>query len=190
MKLTHAEVLEILELVRGAQLEYFELEFDGTRIVVGQNAHEAQHTSLSSPASLPVAEVSAAQTVASPDASAGEAAQQDSATATQAGAPQARDVASAPSGTSADAGDEADRLVVPAPIVGVFYSAPEPGADPYVRSGDVVEAGDTLGLIEVMKVFNSVVADVDAEVIEILVGNEEFVEHGQALFVLRPVAER
>ena len=71
-------------------------------------------------------------------------------------------------------------------MVGIFYRAPEPGAPPFVEAGSRVEEGATIGLVEVMKMFNSVTAPADGEVVEVLVGNNEFVEFGQPLFRLRP----
>jgi acetyl-CoA carboxylase biotin carboxyl carrier protein len=83
---------------------------------------------------------------------------------------------------------DADLATVEAPVVGVFYRSPEPGAPPFVEPGDRVGADDTVGLIEVMKMFNSVTAGVEGEVVQILVGNEEFVEFGQPLLTIRPEA--
>ncbi len=75
---------------------------------------------------------------------------------------------------------------VTAPMVGKFYSAPSPQDPPYVQEGTKVEAGATVGLIEVMKVFTSI-KTASAGVIErILVKNGEFVEFGQTLFLIRP----
>jgi acetyl-CoA carboxylase biotin carboxyl carrier protein len=79
-----------------------------------------------------------------------------------------------------------DLVVVPAPMVGVFYRSPEPGAPPFVEVGARVEVGATMGLVEVMKMFNSVSAPAGGEVVEVLAGNDEFVEFGQPLFRLRP----
>ncbi len=77
-------------------------------------------------------------------------------------------------------------MPVTAPMVGKFYSAPSPQDPPYVQEGTKVEAGATVGLIEVMKVFTSI-KTASAGVIErILVKNGEFVEFGQTLFLIRP----
>ena len=84
------------------------------------------------------------------------------------------------------AGVAEDLLVVPAPMVGVFYRSPEPGAPPFVEVGSRVEEGATLGLVEVMKMFNSVTAPIGGEVVEVLAGSNDFVEYGQPLFRLRP----
>lgn len=85
----------------------------------------------------------------------------------------------------AEAADEQGLVPVTAPVVGVFYVAPEPGAAPFVEVGSRVEPGTTMGLIEVMKMFNSVSAGVAGEVVRVLVGNDEFVEFGQPLFLVR-----
>ena len=71
-------------------------------------------------------------------------------------------------------------------MVGVFYRSPEPGAPPFVEVGARVEEGATMGLVEVMKMFNGVTAPVGGEVVEVLAANDEFVEFGQPLFRLRP----
>ncbi len=76
-------------------------------------------------------------------------------------------------------------ITVMAPIVGIFYGAPEPGATAYVTVGDRIEAGTTIGLIEVMKVFNAVPADVSGTVVQRLVEDSELVEYGQPLFVIQ-----
>ena len=100
-------------------------------------------------------------------------------------APAAAEAAPAAGAGLAGGGGESGLVTVSAPVVGVFYAAPEPGAPPFVEVGSRVEAGATMGLVEVMKMFNSVTADVAGEVVEVLVGNDEFVEFGQPLFLVR-----
>ena len=75
---------------------------------------------------------------------------------------------------------------VPAPLLGAFYRAPKPGADPFVQVGDAVTKDTVIGIIEVMKLMNSVPAGIDGVVDEILVENGQLVEHGQALIRVRP----
>jgi acetyl-CoA carboxylase biotin carboxyl carrier protein len=76
------------------------------------------------------------------------------------------------------------RIEVRAPMLGVFYRAPEPGAPPFVQVGQTVGAKDTVGLIEVMKLFNQVPAGVDGRIVDIRVQDAAFVEHGQVLIVI------
>ena len=72
--------------------------------------------------------------------------------------------------------------LVLAPTVGVFYSAPGPDARPFVEVGDQVKKGDTLCIIEAMKLMNEIPAEVDGTVAEICVGNGQVVEYNQPLF--------
>jgi acetyl-CoA carboxylase biotin carboxyl carrier protein len=75
---------------------------------------------------------------------------------------------------------------VRSPLVGTFYAAPSPGADPFVRVGDEVEPGQTVGIVEAMKLMNPIVADEAGVVAEVLVGDAESVEYDQILRLLRP----
>ena len=68
-----------------------------------------------------------------------------------------------------------------APMVGVFYAAPAPGDEPFVRVGSKVKAGETLCIIEAMKVLNEVTAEADGEVLEICVADGDLVEFGSCL---------
>ena len=72
------------------------------------------------------------------------------------------------------------------PMVGTFYQAASPEADPFVSEGDRIESGQTLCIIEAMKIMNEIPADVQGEVVEILVGDGQPVEYNQALFKIRP----
>ena len=86
---------------------------------------------------------------------------------------------------------EQDGLVrVEAPMVGMFYRAPEPGAAPFVAEGETVQSGQTLCILEAMKLMNEIKSDVDAIVRAIHVRNAEPVEFGQLLFELEPVLGR
>ncbi|HXG04536.1 MAG TPA: acetyl-CoA carboxylase biotin carboxyl carrier protein [Candidatus Binatia bacterium] len=75
---------------------------------------------------------------------------------------------------------------VEAPMVGTFYRAPSPGAEPYVREGDLVKPGQVLGIIEAMKLMNEIEARVGGRVVKILVENAQPVEYGQPLFLIDP----
>lgn len=75
-------------------------------------------------------------------------------------------------------------LEVTSPMVGTFYRAPSPGADPFVQVGDTVKEGQTLCIIEAMKLLNEIESDVAGVVKEILVENGQAVEYGQPLFVV------
>ncbi len=74
--------------------------------------------------------------------------------------------------------------VVKSPLVGTFYSAPAPDAPAFVKVGDTVEKGQTLGIVEAMKLMNEIECEFDGVVKEILIDNASVVEYGQPLFVI------
>src|SRR5690348_16708688 len=96
--------------------------------------------------------------------------------------------ATSPSAPSAPAAPEstADLHIVKSPIVGTFYSAPTPGAAPFARTGDSVQAGQVLCIIEAMKLMNEIESDVAGEVMRIFVENGQPVEYGEPLFAIHP----
>jgi biotin carboxyl carrier protein len=75
--------------------------------------------------------------------------------------------------------------IIKSPLVGTFYRAPSPGAEPFVKEGDFVKKGQVLCIIEAMKVMNEIESDVDGIVERILVENGKPVEYGQELFIIR-----
>jgi acetyl-CoA carboxylase biotin carboxyl carrier protein len=74
--------------------------------------------------------------------------------------------------------------IVKSPMVGTFYRSPSPGASPFIEVGQAVKPGDTLCIIEAMKLHNEIEAEVAGEVKEVLVENGQAVEYGQPLFVI------
>ena len=90
--------------------------------------------------------------------------------------------AAAPAGESRDAGQEGH--VVKAPMVGTFYRSPSPDAKVFVEVGQAVKEGDTICIIEAMKLMNEIEADASGVVKAILVENGQPVEYGQPLFIL------
>ena len=102
------------------------------------------------------------------------------------GAPAEPSAPSAPSAPADESNPEPVRngATVKAPLVGTFYRAPGPGEAPFVDVGDVVRAGDTLCIIEAMKLMNEIESEVDGEVTEILVGDAAAVEYDQPLFLI------
>ncbi|MBI2561814.1 MAG: acetyl-CoA carboxylase biotin carboxyl carrier protein [candidate division NC10 bacterium] len=86
----------------------------------------------------------------------------------------------------APAQDTTGLIPVESPMVGTFYRAPAPGAEPYVKEGDIVQKGTTVCIIEAMKLMNEIEAEVKGRVARILVENGQPVEFGQTLFLLEP----
>ncbi|MEK7366511.1 MAG: acetyl-CoA carboxylase biotin carboxyl carrier protein [candidate division NC10 bacterium] len=82
----------------------------------------------------------------------------------------------------------AENLVtIESPMVGTFYRAPAPGAESYVKEGQVVEKGSVLCIIEAMKLMNEIEAEVKGRVVSVLVENAQPVEYGQPLFLVEPL---
>jgi len=95
----------------------------------------------------------------------------------------AASTAAAPAAASAD-----DANVVKSPMVGTFYRAPSPEADPFVSVGSKVNKGDTLCVIEAMKLMNEIEAEYTGVVEKILIENATPLEYGQPMFVITPAA--
>jgi acetyl-CoA carboxylase biotin carboxyl carrier protein len=87
---------------------------------------------------------------------------------------------------SAPPAADTDTIVIPSPMIGTFYRAPKPGEPAFVEIGDTVEVGQTIGIIEAMKIMNEIAAESAGVVAEILVGNGQAVEFGQPLLRLDP----
>lgn len=100
-------------------------------------------------------------------------------------APVAASSVPAPAAEPADAPAAVEGTCITAPLVGVFYAAPAPDKDPYVQPGDHVKKGDTVCLLEAMKMMSEVEAPCDCTIEEVLVADGELVEFGAALIRYR-----
>jgi biotin carboxyl carrier protein len=87
-----------------------------------------------------------------------------------------------------DRGADDDLPAVRSPLTGIWYDAPAPGAPPYVRVGDTIEVGFVIGLVETMKVFNEVTADVSGVVRQIMVRRGELITSNAPILLLEPDA--
>ena len=94
------------------------------------------------------------------------------------------DAPAAPAAEPKKADIHSDKVVT-SPLVGTFYSASSPDAEPFVKEGDTVKKGQVLGIIEAMKLINEIESEYDGVVEAVLVSNEEVVEYGQPLFRIR-----
>jgi acetyl-CoA carboxylase biotin carboxyl carrier protein len=77
-------------------------------------------------------------------------------------------------------------IEVKSPLLGIYYRAPKPGEPPFVEVGSKVDVETVIGIVEVMKLMNSVPAGVKGEIVEIVGANGELVEHGEVLLLVRP----
>jgi acetyl-CoA carboxylase biotin carboxyl carrier protein len=165
------ELRDLIELISKSSFVSFELEREGFKLKLQKGA-----------SSLPAAPVA----IGLPPASAPGA---------PAHLPLAPPTAAA-SGPAAAPATEAPAPEAPAsgfvdmtsPIVGTFYRQPSPTAAPFVEVGSRIKKGQILCVIEAMKLMNEIEAEIDAEVVEILVANGQPVEFGEVLFRLRPLA--
>ena len=158
MELTDDDVLHILKLIDESKFDYFQLEVGELKITVSKGDPIPIGNS-AQPVGVSAAPAAAPRPAAPPV------------------------IAPAP---AAKATIPAGHVAVTAPILGTFYVAPEPGAPPFVQIGQQVTEDTTCGLIEVMKVFNSVRAGVTGTIVEVVAQNGAFVEFGQTLFIVKP----
>jgi acetyl-CoA carboxylase biotin carboxyl carrier protein len=78
-------------------------------------------------------------------------------------------------------------MAITSPMVGTYYRAPAPDADPYIEVGDMVQVGQTVCIVEAMKLMNEIESEVRGRIVQILVENAQPVEFGQTLFLVEPV---
>jgi len=165
-QLTVDEVLEILNLLEKSDFDFLSLEAGDLKLTVGKKGyHGGDDAGTRAASTQPAASIQ-------PDLKLETRAAEMSRTRTDA-------TAKAPV-------VEQGTVPIVAPMVGTFYTTPEPGAPPFVKSGDSVAASTTVGLIEVMKVFNAVTSRVAGIIVEVCVENGQFVEYGQTLFLVKP----
>lgn len=163
MKLTQEDIVEIIKLFEQSKFDVCQLEVGELRLTLSNEAAGAAPAATVAPLARPAA------------------------AATEAPAARETTAAAAPAPVSSSAAvSDAGLVPIAAPVIGTFYASPEPGAKPFVEVGTHVEADTTVGLVEVMKVFNAVTAGVRGRVERVLVKNEQFVEFGQPLLMVRP----
>ena len=160
MQLDHDQLHKLLNALAESDIQEFRLEGDDFRLEVRRNLPV---TAVAAPV-VPVAQAAAPVPVVDVPAQ-GE---------------------SAPAAPPAAAGSRSDLVDVTAPMVGTFYTAPAPGEAPFVEIGNRINAGQTICILEAMKLMNELEAEVAGEVVEILVDNGTPVEFGQVLMRVKP----
>lgn len=160
MDLTHQDVRDILKIIDGAEhLNEIELSMNGFRL------HVVRHGAGAAVASRPAVSLAPVATVPAPAVTAPVAAQAKSPAASV-----------VPEGV----------VAIRAPMLGTFYRAPAPNERPFVEVGQRVKADDTVCMIEVMKLFNSIRAGVDGVVVKICADNAAMVEFNEVLIHVKP----
>jgi acetyl-CoA carboxylase biotin carboxyl carrier protein len=158
VSLTYDEIAEIIKLIDSSSCDELIVETGDIKLVVRRNGASA--------------------------GAAAEYVERGSAPVTVSPAAPRKARAAAPKVAAADAA--AGQIEVAAPMVGTFYRAPNPEARAFVDVGDVVGVGDPLCLIEVMKLFTTINAEVAGRIVQIGAENGELVEYGRTLFVIEP----
>jgi len=157
MQLDHEQLHRLLEALGESDIQEFRLEGDDFRLEIRRNL----------PAQAVMAPVMPAAVAAA---------------APQAPVTPAEPVAAPPASTST----RSDLLEVTAPMVGTFYRAPAPGEPAFVEVGSRINVGQTVCILEAMKLMNELESEVGGEVVEILVDNGTPVEFGQVLMRVKP----
>ena len=185
-ELSDADILRILELVDQSSFDYFQLTLGDLHLTVSKTGLPPEAAgALPAPTALGSAAPAAPPTGSGPPAV--PATPPPPAPAAAGAPPTAAPPPPASSQPAAPAGSAAEGLVpVPSPMVGTFYVAPAPDAPPFAQVGASVDADTTVALVEAMKVFTGVLAGTRGVIAERLVENAQFVEYGQALFLIRP----
>lgn len=165
------EIREIIKLIDQSSINEFKLETEGAKVTLKKSSGTETVV-----VTQPVVQAQAAAPVAAAPVAAAPAPVQAAPVAAE--APKA-----AP---SAPAVDDANLHKIVSPMVGTFYSAPEPGKPPYVQAGDKVNPNKVVCIVEAMKLFNEIEAEVHGEIVKVLVEDGQLVEYGQALFLVKP----
>lgn len=153
-----SELRELIKVLDQTDITEIDLESDGVKVSIRKGGKVTANIST----------VPAKQAVEAPGSEAPKA--------------EATPVAEAPAAATQPSDD---LIAVTAPMVGTFYKAPSPDADPFVKVGDVVEKGQTLCIVEAMKLMNEIEAEQAGEIVQVLVENGQPVEYGQKLFLIR-----
>ncbi|MBE3594624.1 MAG: acetyl-CoA carboxylase biotin carboxyl carrier protein [Candidatus Carbobacillus altaicus] len=173
---TLREIKELIRTLDASSLTHIELEREGERLVLKKDHPSASIVPAGSYTGGSTAPTYSS--VPSPAPSAPQLAEGSvpSGDQTQPEAPQ-KTVSASPA--------EDQITLIKSPMVGTFYAAPNPDAPPYVNVGDTVKPDTVVCIIEAMKLFNEIVADVEGTIVDILVQNGTLVEYGQPLFKVR-----
>ena len=170
------EIRSIVDWVNATDdVRELSLKIGDLDLFISKNRESRSHVPAPAPADAPATVATAASAASTPVAEAAPAA----ATSAPAAAP------AAPAEVSPATELAADEVIVTAPMVGVFYGSPQPGAPSFVSVGDQVQENTVLGIVEVMKLMNNIEAKVSGEVVRILVENEQAVEFGQPLVIIK-----
>ncbi|MBD7935905.1 MULTISPECIES: acetyl-CoA carboxylase biotin carboxyl carrier protein [Cytobacillus] len=162
------EIRELIKLVDQSTIEEFVYEHEGTKVEMKKNITAIQ------PAAVPVVQPQAQAVVTPPE-------QPQKIAAVQTEVQKVEQV-----NEKNEDKDTSNLHQVVSPMVGTFYQSSSPDADAYVKVGSKITKDSILCIVEAMKLFNEIEAEVDGEIVEILVKDGQLVEYGQPLFLVKP----
>jgi acetyl-CoA carboxylase biotin carboxyl carrier protein len=168
------EIRELIRLIDESQIQEFEIDNEGAKISIKKFAGQVQV--VSQPEAKPAAQTTATVTAPAP-------APAPQVQAEPAPAPVAQE--EKPAASNASELDEANLHKIVSPMVGTFYRAPAPDAEPYVKEGDVVDEKTVVCIVEAMKLMNEIEAECRGTIVKVLVENGQLVEYGQPLFLVK-----
>ena len=163
-------ITKLIDKLEESSFDYLKLESDGVKIVIGKNGMTEGTGRKQRQRRKHRRKSCVAPEVKQPPVSSGEKTNK------------AHDSAVQP---AESVSEQAGIAVIKSPSYGLFYTQQGPGSPPYVKLGDAVKAGDTVGLLEIMKTFTAITSEVDGEVVQIHVKNEQVLEPGQPLFSIK-----
>jgi acetyl-CoA carboxylase biotin carboxyl carrier protein len=155
------EIQDLIDFISKSGLDEVNIETEEFKIKVKKNT-EAKVVQASAPAPQPAAAPAPAP------------------------APSAAPAPSSGGGDSAPASDDDKYVAIKSPMIGTFYRTPSPDNPAFVNVGDSVKVGDTVCIVEAMKLFNEIESDVSGKIVKILVDNATPVEYDQPLFLVDP----
>ncbi|AZQ61997.1 acetyl-CoA carboxylase biotin carboxyl carrier protein [Flammeovirga pectinis] len=161
------EVKDLISFIANSGLQEVNVETAEIKLHVKRNAEAIAATSVAAP-------VLAAQPVA------------PLATAPAAELPSSAPAVEASAAVEAPAADTSNYIEIKSPMIGTFYTAPNPDSDMFVNVGDSVKKGDVVCIIEAMKLFNEIESEVSGKIVKILVDNMSPVEYDQPLYLVDP----
>ncbi|EGA90123.1 acetyl-CoA carboxylase biotin carboxyl carrier protein subunit [Planococcus donghaensis MPA1U2] len=161
------EIREIIKLVDGSSIDEFSYEFEGVKVKMKKNGSGQTQQTSSSTEQAPQVQKAVETSTPAP------AKEPEVETLVSSEAPEV------------PADNNADYHKILSPMVGTFYESPSPDEAPYVQVGTKVSADHVVCIVEAMKLFNEIEAEVDGEIAEILVKDGQLVEYGQPLFLVK-----
>lgn len=156
------EIKELIELINNSTIDEFSYEQDGSKVKIKKNTNQINGVE------LPVQYIQPAQTPAVSQQSVIE------------------EKVNTTDTTSTQTAVDESLHTITSPMVGTFYQSASPDQPPYVTVGASVQKDSVVCIVEAMKLFNEIEAEVDGEIVEMLVNDGQLVEYGQPLFVVKP----